>query len=392
MKRSLEVVVTFSLVASTALYFYISTKLLSRFLPFYATLPIECSLLLFLLRKVALVAILPGSTYFVLSHVERMLAVRHVRLLQSQLRNPGHNITYLLRTASIINNQQIKTEQQKTFSQNLEKIISSVELETLNAARYSVETELRRLETERPPILGYRMPLLGSLQYLKSAAQIDMKAQSYLVDGIDIIFVPETDRPTEKVVLFFNPNAGFMESIASSPDYVHLYKDLGYSYCSFNYRGFGYSQGRSSIRSIIQDAEIVFSFLVNSLKVRRIALHGRSLGGYPAVKLGFKYQEMLDFVVADRTFRSLEATAAVLVGYWSFWSLRLLGLDTGDLLFEWKNISKCQKILAYAEDDEIIRGSAALRDHECQELKVSCGHNGYFDDSEILLFKKYLKH
>jgi hypothetical protein len=148
--------------------------------------------------------------------------------------------------------------------------------------------------------------------------------------------------------------------MAINSEFVQVYATLGYSFCSFNYRGFNRSRGWPAAANVAHDAALVLDFLRNHLGFKRVGVHGRSIGGICAVQLGSRSDvAQLDFVVADRTFSKLSLAAKAMLGTWAQISVVALQEDSPDLGKLWLNV-KCPKIVIHAEDDEIIRPSASL--------------------------------
>lgn len=74
----------------------------------------------------------------------------------------------------------------------------------------------------------------------------------------------------------------------------------------WNYRGYGRSTGTPTPNNLIKDADAVYNYVVNVLKVTgKIGVYGRSLGGIPSSQLA----NTVDLAIIDRTFTSLSAMA-----------------------------------------------------------------------------------
>ncbi|CDJ57061.1 hypothetical protein EMWEY_00029250, partial [Eimeria maxima] len=85
------------------------------------------------------------------------------------------------------------------------------------------------------------------------------------------------------IVLMFNPNAGAFEmSLAAQDPEIICYLNRGLSVILYNYRGSSSSDGSPSFPNILRDSFNLYLFAANLPGVRRIALHGRSIGGLPA--------------------------------------------------------------------------------------------------------------
>jgi fermentation-respiration switch protein FrsA (DUF1100 family) len=86
------------------------------------------------------------------------------------------------------------------------------------------------------------------------------------------------------VLLFFHGNAG---NISHRLDSIKIFHDLGISVFIFDYRGYGQSEGRPSIKGTGIDALAAWKWLTEDKKIPagKIVVFGRSLGAAVAVEL-----------------------------------------------------------------------------------------------------------
>jgi len=153
-------------------------------------------------------------------------------------------------------------------------------------------------------------------------------------------------------ILFFHGNG----EIVSDYDFIApLYGERGLNLFVADYRGYGFSGGVPTTRSMIHDAHPIFhhfsEFLRKSEYTGPTFVMGRSLGSAPAVELGSSHQENLQGIIIESGFAN------------TFDLLRCLGipiripLGKEDHLF-----SNCEKIknillptlIIHAERDHII--------------------------------------
>ncbi|PIE54606.1 MAG: alpha/beta hydrolase [Dethiosulfovibrio peptidovorans] len=103
-------------------------------------------------------------------------------------------------------------------------------------------------------------------------------------DGIQLHgwYIPV--EPSRGVVLFCHGNAG---NIGHRLESIGIFHDLGLSVLIFDYRGYGRSQGSSSVKGLAVDAKAAWDWLVYDQKISpdEIVLFGRSLGGAIALEL-----------------------------------------------------------------------------------------------------------
>lgn len=78
----------------------------------------------------------------------------------------------------------------------------------------------------------------------------------------------------------------------------------------FNYRGYGRSGGAPTPKANSADCLALVQHLRGVLGVKRIVLHGESIGGLCAAYVGAQ-EGLVDLLVIDRTFANLGAVAQV---------------------------------------------------------------------------------
>lgn len=106
-------------------------------------------------------------------------------------------------------------------------------------------------------------------------------------------------------VLLFHGNAG---TIADRTPLARAYLENGISILLLSYRGYGRSGGSPSLEGVAHDGAAALDWLVGRLgDPGRIVLHGRSLGGAVAVRVGSDRQ--VAGVILESTFTTLEEIA-----------------------------------------------------------------------------------
>ena len=91
----------------------------------------------------------------------------------------------------------------------------------------------------------------------------------------------------EYTVLYSHGNA---EDLGDLRAQLEEYRDLGFSVFAYDYSGYGTSEGKPTARRACEDADAALEYLVEEEKIPldRIILHGRSVGGGPALYLAEK--------------------------------------------------------------------------------------------------------
>jgi len=102
--------------------------------------------------------------------------------------------------------------------------------------------------------------------------------------GHRIAILALTNTITSQVVLYAHGNA---EDIGGVRDVMEEYRAAGFEVYTFDYRGYGISDGKPSTENSYEDINIVYNHLVQQKGIdpERIILHGRSLGAAVALHL-----------------------------------------------------------------------------------------------------------
>ena len=146
-------------------------------------------------------------------------------------------------------------------------------------------------------------------------------------------------------MIFCGPNANYAEQLQYNSDFLDFYLENGISVVTFNYRGFGLSEGSPSIPQIRGDAEMVANYIRSIVGPNeKIGVHGQSIGGTFAVHLARK--GLVDFLYADRTFSALDEVPRFSMGAWAKYGLKFLtGWWDNDLTRDYV-FTSCYKVIA----------------------------------------------
>ncbi|TMW65694.1 hypothetical protein Poli38472_008336 [Pythium oligandrum] len=178
---------------------------------------------------------------------------------------------------------------------------------------------------------------------------------------IDSILLPARsglsgDRPT---MIVGNPNGGLYEFHHFQMEWAKFYTDLDCNVLLFNYRGYGRNAGAPSPWAHNQDALAIVEYLKTKRGIKKIGVHGESIGGLVAAFLG-KESAAIDVMIADRTFASLPALAQRLVASWAGNVVRWLTWWETDSAANYL-ATQCPKLICSDPDDEIIADAASLK-------------------------------
>jgi len=166
-------------------------------------------------------------------------------------------------------------------------------------------------------------------------------------DGVQLAgwYIP-CDNP-RGVILFCHGNAG---NISHRLDSIMAFNRLELDTLIFDYRGYGYSEGKPSESGTYQDAEAAWRYLVEERQIdpNKIIISGRSIGGSIAAWLA-QYHTPGGLII-ESTFTSLRDAAATVYN---------LPLIRRFVKFEYNTseyLSKvhCPVLVAHSRDDEIM--------------------------------------
>lgn len=128
------------------------------------------------------------------------------------------------------------------------------------------------------------------------------------VGGGECIYGRYLVNPIAEFTILYNH--GNNEDIGMNIRYLQRFRDKGYSVLTYDYRGFGLSEGKSTEKNTYRDGEAAYAYLVDHLKVppSKIIIMGRSLGGGVAVELAMR--KPVAGLIMQSTFVSINRVVA----------------------------------------------------------------------------------
>jgi len=169
----------------------------------------------------------------------------------------------------------------------------------------------------------------------------------------------QTKFDTSKTTMIFcQPNAGYYEAMLQDSEWIDFYLENGLNVFLWNYRGFARSTGTPNPDLIRRDGESVVDYLRQELGVKKIGVHGQSLGGLVATHLA--KHKGLDYLCADRTFSELANIAELTYGRIAGALYRLITWWTDDISNDFLE-SSCYKVMAFDSNDEVINPLGSLK-------------------------------
>ncbi len=174
----------------------------------------------------------------------------------------------------------------------------------------SVDGLIRRVVLVRLACMFLYVPVLPAMVFSPPLA-------SYLegppiikidVDGGESIYARHLKNPDAEFTILYNH--GNNEDIGMNLRWLRRFREMGYSVFTYDYRGYGRSEGKSSEKNTYRDAEAAYNYLVNRLNIppAKIIVMGRSLGGGVAVELAMN--KPVAGLIMQSTFVSINRVVA----------------------------------------------------------------------------------
>jgi fermentation-respiration switch protein FrsA (DUF1100 family) len=158
-------------------------------------------------------------------------------------------------------------------------------------------------------------------------------------ETINAVFLENPNAPF--TILFSHGNA---EDLGNVVPFMRQFHELGYSVLMYDYRGYGTSEGKPSVRKTYQDIDAAYRWLVEEKQIdpKTIIAQGRSVGGGPAAWLA-AHREVGGLV--------LESTFVSTFRVKTRWPL--LPWDKFDNLRHIKKTT-CPVLVMHGRNDEVI--------------------------------------
>ncbi|GMF12633.1 unnamed protein product [Phytophthora lilii] len=219
---------------------------------------------------------------------------------------------------------------------------------------------------------------ISTLEMLRADMTVRFKAEQIWIPGyqghqVDAMLMPPAssgrdavDRP---VVILCNPNGGLYEFHHLQMDWIKFYtSDLDCHVLVYNYRGYGRCKGSPSPGMHNLDGLAIVNYLKSERGIKKIAVHGESIGGLVATYLA-RNSPHVSVLIADRTFATVPALAQRMIARWAGtlvdWVMR----------WETDNVQNyldatCAKLLCSDPGDEIILDGASLKSGVALSLEL----------------------
>ncbi len=198
---------------------------------------------------------------------------------------------------------------------------------------------------------------------------------SSYVDSPEIVKLKSTGGRSISALHLVNADAdytvlyshGNSEDLGDLRQVFEAYRDEGFSVFAYDYSGYGTSAGRPSTRNVCEDAEAALKYVVEHERIPldRVILHGRSVGGGPALYLAEK-NDVAGLIVESSFVSAFRVMTRIpLVPFDKFRNISRIG-----------NVN-CPVLVMHGREDEVIpfwHGEALFR--AANEPKQSCWLDG----------------
>lgn len=164
------------------------------------------------------------------------------------------------------------------------------------------------------------------------------------------------DNGSKKTILFCHGNAG---NITHRDYIIELTKSLGFNLVLFDYSGFGNSSGQPTLSGILNEGEVVYTYITKFIRPDDLIVWGESIGSAVAIHIASNYK--CSRLVLMGAFSSLDDVLM----YYDSLKYRIIGSIAGFFVNTMRNkdtISKIQVPVAiiHSITDEVIPYHCAL--------------------------------
>lgn len=148
-------------------------------------------------------------------------------------------------------------------------------------------------------------------------------------------------------ILHFHGSAG---NLLTQYELINPLLEFGYQIFTFDYSGYGCSEGKSTHKNVLEDAYSALEYLKNekTIKDSKLIIYGQSYGGYLASIVGSNSQQEVDGIVIEGAFTSLKDEARHKASIFGNFVKRGIPAD--------KEIQKNQKpiLIIHSSEDELV--------------------------------------
>ena len=163
----------------------------------------------------------------------------------------------------------------------------------------------------------------------------------------------------KKLMIICGPN-GAPFQIFSRNFRFQNYLEYNMDVLCWNYRGYGFSEGKSTYNKLRSDVLELFDEIKNKYNYEKFAVHGISIGGIPCCHLARNRKE-IELLICDRNFGKLDnITQDFSLGKYLYILYKILFFQSTDNVDNYLN-SNCYKIILNDTKDNIVLECCSLK-------------------------------
>ena len=206
--------------------------------------------------------------------------------------------------------------------------------------------------------------LIGDLIYQREDFFSRFKAENISVPGEDGVefdaafLIPDGNKNEKTAVVYCCPNGGYFEYIYYQTDWLEFYLQQNIPIFLWNYRGYGKSKGKPSMKNLSNDGKRLVQYARDVKGFQKIILHGESLGG--AIATNIAACTNVNLLIADRTFSNVFDVFASYAGAFIAFVAVVVGPQNVDCKKNFLEFDS-PKILTCDINDEVIPQQASLK-------------------------------
>ena len=141
---------------------------------------------------------------------------------------------------------------------------------------------------------------------------------------------------------------------------LNIYLEKGIDVIFWNYRGYGYSTGKVTIKNIKSDIIELYEEIISWKKYGKIGIHGISVGGIPSCYLAFNKPDIC-LLISDRNFGQIDYIVKdYFLGEFLFYLYKFICFPNNRTIDHFINC-KCYKIILNDPHDIIVREGGSLK-------------------------------
>ncbi|HEX8287970.1 MAG TPA: alpha/beta hydrolase [Pyrinomonadaceae bacterium] len=205
-------------------------------------------------------------------------------------------------------------------------------------------------------------------------------------DSSEIIKLTTSDNEKISAKFYENPNARYVilfshgnaEDIGGLDSILKDFQKSDFAVFSFDYRGYGTSEGAPTEEKAYRDIEAAYAYLINELKFppEKIIAHGRSLGGAVAINLASRKKS--GGLIVESSFVS---------AYRVLTKIQIFPFDQFQSIKRIRDVN-CPVLIIHGRKDDIVpfwhgeKLYAAAKDPKFSFWIDTAGHNNVYSTSK----------